>query len=174
MAQDDRWTCTSVPYLIPVAEGEPDEWTKRGGRQRLVEVVETTPPFEVAEAFGMTEGERAVMRRRLLLEGGESVEIAESWWPSAIAAGTPLAEPRKIKGGAVTYLADVGYTVESFAEELWADEAVGVTATLLNLAPGAPVLTLFRRAYGGTSAPFQVDVETFVPGRRQRYRLTVT
>jgi DNA-binding GntR family transcriptional regulator len=102
------------------------------------------------------------------------VEIAESWYPSAIAQGTPLAEPRKIKGGAVSALAAMGYTPRHVREDVSAHPATQDEAESLGLAEGEPVLVLFRTVLTANDEPFEATVMTMATeGRHLRYELTV-
>jgi GntR family transcriptional regulator len=49
---------------------------------------------------------------------GRPFEVVESWWPVNVAGGTALAGPRRIKGGGVTLLAEMSYTVHRAVEDV--------------------------------------------------------
>ena len=164
------WTCSSEPYLTPQSGGAADAWTQAGGTQRITGVGEATPPGDVAAALGIHSSDPAIVRTRLLSLGGDPYELAASWWPASIAAGTALAEPRRIKGGAVTLLAEMGYTVARTIEDIWAAPASG-ESTLLDIQTGAPVLVIFRTAFDANGTAFQVDVMTRRALARQRYQI---
>lgn len=114
----------------------------------------------------------AIARRRLMSLDGHPFEVAESWWPVAIAGGTALAEPRRIKGGAVTLLAEMGHTVHRTVEDVWAAPAPEEEARLLEIEPGSPVLMMLRTAFSADGLAFQVDPATRRANARQRYELT--
>ncbi|MDA0565259.1 UTRA domain-containing protein [Streptomonospora sp. S1-112] len=179
-ASEERavWTATSVPYLTPRREGDADPWSReaaqegRTGTQRIREVVMETPPDEVARALELPEGAPAVVRRRTMSLDDRPVELTDSWYPADIAAGTALAEAGKIKGGAVTLLADLGYAVHEAREEIEVRGATQGEAAELRLAAGAPVIVLRRTCLTAEGRPFEVSVMAMVPeGRRLRYRL---
>ena len=166
------WFCSSEPYLRPQGGGASDAWTQAGGTQRIINAGEAVPAPDVAEALGIVPDKSAVARGRLLSLDGQPFEVAVSWWPVAVGRSTALAEPRRIRGGAVTLLAELGYTVHRTVEDVWAAPASEEEAVLLGIAPGSPVLVLFRTAFDAGGLPFQVDVMTRRANARQRYQLT--
>lgn len=147
-------------------------WTQTGGAQRIINAGVAAPPPHVAEALGIAPQASAVARGRLLTLDAQPFEVAVSWWPVTIGGGTALAELRRIKGGAVTLLAALGYTVDRTIEDVWAAAAPEEEAGLLAVVPGSPVLVLFRTAFNADGLPFQVDVMTRRANARQRYQLT--
>lgn len=153
------WDCSSVPYLSPRAAGQPDAWTEettragQTGTQQIREVTEATPPPEVAEALRLQPSTTAVVRRRTMLLDGAPVELTDSWYPADIASGTQLAEPRRIKGGAVTFLAELGWVAAESLEDITFRPATGDEAEALGLLAGAPVIVLFRIALTAASVP---------------------
>lgn len=167
--------CTSEPYVMPQPVGASDAWTQQGGTQEILDVFEDVPPREVAEALG-TEGRSAVCRRRLMRADGTPFEIVESWYPQDIAAGTALAAPRRVRGGAVTLLAEMGYVGAEFTEDVFARVPTPAEFDLLALCPDgseSAVLELRRTSYTSDGTPFAHEVMVRIPDRRQRYRLTV-
>ncbi|MQY05712.1 hypothetical protein ACRB68_37890 [Actinomadura sp. RB68] len=172
------WVASSLPYLSPRSEGQADPWSQeaaqegRRGTQRIREVVTEVPPVEVAAALGLPEGAPAVVRRRTMLLDDRPVELTDSWYPEAIAAGTALAMPGKIKGGAVTLLAGLGYTVHESREEIEVRGATPQEAAELMIPADAPVIVLRRTCLTAAAVPFEATVMVMVPeGRRLRYRL---
>lgn len=173
------WTASSLPYLTPRQEGQVDAWsqeaagTGRVGTQKIREVTTTVPPAQVAAALGLPEGAEAVVRRRTMLGDGRPVELTDSWYPARLAAGTALAEPGKIKGGAVTLLAGLGYTVHEAREEIEVRAATPEEFAVLALPAGAPVILLRRTCLTAEGEPFEASEMVMVPeGRRLRYRIT--
>lgn len=173
------WTSTSEPYLSRRPAGQADAWTDGADHseghhsQRILEVTETAPPAAVSAALQLPESDSAIVRRRLILLDDRPIEIAESWYPASVARGTPLAEPRKIKGGAVTALAEMGYESHHVREDVSARTATPAEAESLALADGAPVLVLFRTVLTAVDVPFEVTVMTMTAeGRHLQYELT--
>jgi DNA-binding GntR family transcriptional regulator len=113
-----------------------------------------------------------VVRRRTILLDDRPVEQADSWYPTGIADGTALARPGKIKGGAITLLADLGYTAHEAREEIEVRAATADESTELALPKGAPVIVLRRTSLTAEEVPFEASVMVMAPqDRRLRYRL---
>lgn len=174
------WDGPSAPYLSPRAPGETDAWTDaasragRTGTNEIREVSETIPPPEVAEVLRLSPGEPAVVRRRTVFLDGKPIETADSWYPASIASATALAQPRKIKGGAVTLLADLGYVARGALDDISVRAATGPEADLLSLQEGAPVIVVFRTTVSERDVPFEATVMIMVPeDRHLRYPLSV-
>src|SRR3954454_23367144 len=93
------WTSVSMPY---VSGQRGDAWAAEAaqhggtGTQKLLAVDEVPASASVAEMLGLSQGEPVVVRRRLILFDDHPVELADSYYPAAIARGTRLAEARKI------------------------------------------------------------------------------
>lgn len=167
--------CTSEPYVTPQPVGASDAWTQDGGTQELLAVFEDVPPREVAEALRIGDCS-AVCRRRLMHTGGDPFEIVESWYPQEVAAGTGLAVARKVKGGAVTLLAELGYIGAEFVDDLYARVPTETEFDLLGLSASgseSAVMELRRTSYATDGRPFAHEVMVRIPDRRQRYRLKV-
>lgn len=166
----------SLAYVKPRGAGETDAWSEearqRGG-QRLAEVGEVTPPREVANALRLSPSEKATVRRRIILLDGDVIELADSYYPLSIARGTALAERRKIKGGAPTLLADLGYRPRHVAEDLEFRLANEHERTALALPDGASVLTLLRTTSTDDGNPYEVQLMVMKAPRRLHYEIEV-
>lgn len=173
-----EWISVSTPYLTPRENGEPDPWTAETeqhghrGAQKLVEVSTVQPPTRVAEALHVPDGMKAVRRRRLMLVDDEPVEITDSYYPLWLAEGTALAEPRKIRGGAVTLLAELGHRTQRVLEEVEARLPTAEERELLTLADACPVLVLHRAVQADRPVEFS-SMTMVARNRRLRYELTV-
>ncbi|MFC9087730.1 UTRA domain-containing protein [Nocardiopsis dassonvillei] len=164
----------SASYVTARPAGASDPWTAQGvhAAQRLVEVGEVSTPTEVAEALGKQE--RAVVRRRVMLFDDVPVELTDSYYPLSVAVGTPLAEKRKIRGGAPTLLAELGYTAHEVVEDVSAGHATASEAKALGLPSERTVLILLRTTRTADGTPFEVSRMVMRPeGRHLRYRLLV-
>jgi DNA-binding GntR family transcriptional regulator len=173
-----QWVSDSSGYLRPQTGS--DAWTQEAaanggvGGQHLLDAGLTRPPAHVARALRLDAGASAVHRRRLITLNGRPVELADSWYPPEIAANTQLAEPRKIKGGAVTLLTELGYRIASVAEDVESRLAEPAEAELLELGDREPVLVLTRIACTADGTPIEASVMV-TPGseRRLRYEMKV-
>ncbi|NKQ54573.1 UTRA domain-containing protein [Amycolatopsis sp. K13G38] len=176
MTSAGPWTSVSMPY---VSGQRGDAWgveaAEHGGTgtQRLLSVDEMVASATVADMLGLNEGEAVVVRRRLMLFNDHPVELVDSYYPANIAQGTRLAEPRKIPGGAVALLADLGYPPRRVREDVSARLATPDERAVLELDDPSCVLLLARALVTENDLPVEASVMTMVAdGRRLRYELT--
>lgn len=174
------WTCSSVSYLSPREAGQADAWTDETSRaghvgtQELRLVESTVPPVAVAELLHLPLGEAAILRSRVIYLDEKATELADSWYPLRVAVDTPLAKKRKIKGGAVTLLARLGYRAQEVREDISVRSAEPDEARDLSITEGDPLIVLFRTTLNSEGTPFEVSTMRMVAaGRHLRYRLTV-
>ncbi|WP_409240421.1 GntR family transcriptional regulator [Streptomyces sp. PA5.6] len=175
---DSMWVSTSMPYLSPRGKGRPDAWAEeaatRGGKgtQRIAHAGEVPAPEAVAELLHVTPGDPVVVRRRIIELDGEPCELTDTYYPVAIARGTPLAETGKIRGGAVTLLAGLGHVGVRVREDVSARLPDGDERTTLNLGPSDPVLRLNRVTLDDEDRPIQADMMV-MPAYRQQLRYEI-
>ncbi|MFF3019676.1 GntR family transcriptional regulator [Streptomyces sp. NPDC057939] len=169
-----------MPYLTPRASGAGDAWAEearaagRRGGQRIVHAGEVPAPEAAAVLLGLTAGDPVVVRRRVIELDGEPTELTDTYYPVAIAAGTPLAGVAKIRGGAVTLLAALGHTGVRVVEDVTARMPSAGERELLRLGPGEPVLRLARTTHDAADRPIQADVMVMPAGRgRLRYEIRI-
>lgn len=175
---DEHWTGSSKPYI---ESGHGDAWGKeaagqgRKGTQRILGAEQAPAPHAVAEALHLTPGEPVVRRDRLILLDGQPVELAHSYWPAPIARDTPLSGTGRIRGGAVSLLAELGYTPGTVNEEVQTRPPTKEEAEALQLADNREwVLTLTRTISTPDGRPYEVSVMVS-PGRigRLHYSMKV-
>lgn len=173
---DMQRTPDSLAYVKPRGAGETDAWSEETGQrggQRLAEVAEVVPPREVASTLRLSPGEKAVVRRRIILLDGDVIELADSYYPLSVARGTALTEKRKIKGGAPTLLAELGYRPRHVTEDLEFRPANEFECTTLALPDGASVLTLLRTTSTEDGSPYEVQLMVMKAPRRLHYEIEV-
>src|SRR5262245_37236147 len=176
MTRAGPWTSVSLPYV----SGHPrDAWgreaAEHGGRgtQKLLGVEEVTASATVADALGVEPGAPVVVRRRVMLFNDRPVELVESYYPATIARDTRLADSRKIPGGAVALLADLGHQPRHVREDVSARLATPDERTTLQLDDPACVLLLSRVLTTDSGLVVEASQMTMVAdGRRLRYELT--
>lgn len=165
---------SSSPYVQAKKPGESDEWTRETagrGTQKLLTVAEVPPTEEVRRGLRLDEGEQVVVRRRLISLDGAPVELADSYYPAQVAADTGLAQPARIRGGAPTLLAGLGYRASRVIEEIEAGAASADQAELLDIPENSPVLTLFRISLTSDDTPFEVTHMVMRSPRRLHYEM---
>ncbi|MFK4110571.1 GntR family transcriptional regulator [Streptomyces sp. NPDC002176] len=175
---DSRWVSASMPYLAPRERGQADAWgaeaAARGGKggQRIVHAGEVPASDEVAALLGVTAGEAVVVRRRVIELDGRPVELTDTYYPTAIARGTRLAERGKIPGGAVTLLAELSHRGVRVREDVTARMPDAEEREALRLDAGEPVLRLSRVTFDDTDRPIQADLMV-MPAHRQQLRYEI-
>lgn len=175
MADNQRQN-DSLAYVTPRGDGQVDAWSeesKQRGGQRLTDVAEVVPPASVAAALGLSPGDKAAVRRRVILLNDDAIELADSYYPLSIARGTALTEKRKIKGGAPTLLAELGHHPRHVTEDLELRAADAFERTALDLPEGAIVLTLLRTTQAEDGNPFEVQLMVMKAPRRLHYEIEV-
>ncbi|GGO08399.1 hypothetical protein GCM10010116_16980 [Microbispora rosea subsp. aerata] len=177
---EQKWASVSTPYLQPRTAEQADAWAAeaaqhgRKGTHRLGEVSEQPAPPEVAERLGLTPGEQVIVRRRIVLLDDQPVELADSYYPVTIARGTRLAEPRKVPGGAVALLAELGYEPRHAEEDVHARPASEDERQALGLDRHDWVLVLTRTLRAENGEPVEISVMTMNPMiRHLRYETTL-
>ncbi|NJP34244.1 UTRA domain-containing protein [Micromonospora thermarum] len=175
-----EWLSVSMPYVRSHEAHGGDAWAADAagqggvGTQRLLEVREVVPVAEVAEAFRLAPGDRVIVRRRLMLLDGQPVELTDSYYPVSIARGTALAEQRKIRGGAVRLLAELGYRPRRVREDVYTRQPDAAERRMLDLTGHEWALGLTRVLSTEEGVPVEVSIMTMVPwGRRLRYELSI-
>ncbi|MFF9309477.1 GntR family transcriptional regulator [Streptomyces sp. NPDC014748] len=172
---DSTWVSVSTPYLTPRPQGKSDAWAAeaaaRGGKgsQRIVHAGEVPAPDDVAALFGLPAGETVVVRRRVIELDDCPTELTDTYYPLAIAGGTPLAQKGKIRGGAVTLLAELGYSGARVREDVTARMPSPAECEALRMPPDQPVLRLSRVTFDKGGRPIQVD-RMLMPAHRQQLR----
>jgi DNA-binding GntR family transcriptional regulator len=143
------------------------------GTQRLL-AVETGPPTpDVRDALRLPPDEDVVVRRRLILADEQPVEIAASYYPAHLAAGTPLAENKKIRGGAVRVLAESGHPLDESIERVTAVLPTDEEAAILEVGQHEPLIVIRRVSAPIGGSPVEYAVNRMVASRVEplEYRL---
>ena len=134
------------------------------------------PPPAVARRLGLRPGSLAMRTRYVLCEGGAAVQLALSWEPVSLTAGTPVVVPEEgpLAGrGVIERMKAIGITVDQVTEDISVRPALRAEAAVLGLAPGAPVLLVERSHLAGGRAVETADIVVAADGHRLRYRIPV-
>lgn len=164
MAERQQGT-TSDAYVVA---GAGNAWSAeaagqgRVGTQRLLEASTVEPPDSVRAALKLQPGEQVVVRSRLMLLDDRPVEIASSYYPATIAAGTPLAERGKIRGGAIAALAALGHAPAEVSELVTARWPDAEEADVLEVDEHEPLLVLMRTNLDSTGRPVEYAVNRMI------------
>jgi GntR family transcriptional regulator len=152
-------------YVVPTATGY---------QYNIMDVREVVPPADVATAFGLDEGEKALLRKRLTTLGGKPLEVDRSYYPLAIVAGTELAGRKRVKGGAPRVLAEAGHPQRYFVDRVSTRPPTTEELELLGIPQTVPIIQQLRIIYTDHDRPVEVSVLA-KPGNlyELRYQTTI-
>ncbi|MCS0634296.1 GntR family transcriptional regulator [Streptomyces sp. LP05-1] len=157
-------TMRPAAYMAPAEHGEPYRWlteNRRAGTEagsRLLTVGEQVPPADVAQSLRLAPGERALLRSQLLMLDDEPAELVASYYPPALARGTPLYERRRIRGGTPTLLAGLGHPPRLSVDRVSARVPTQEQYRALRLPGDLPVLRTLRVVYTDDERPIEATV----------------
>ncbi|MDX2709059.1 GntR family transcriptional regulator [Streptomyces sp. PA03-6a] len=142
---------------------------------RLVDVGEVQVPRRVASLLGLPQGAHALVRRLLIEEDGEPVELASSYFPAGLVEGTELGSSELLAESPRAHLeARKKVRFDHVTERVSARPAGDEDAGLLGLTAGDPVLGVLVVARDASGRVLQV-VDVLLPADRQEledtYRL---
>jgi DNA-binding GntR family transcriptional regulator len=136
------------------------------------------PPPRVARRLGLDPATELVMSTRYLLSAdGSAVQLATSYEPERLTAGTPAALPEQgpLAGrGVIERMASIGIAVDQVTEEVSVRPSLRAEATALGIPPGAPVLLVERLQLAGELAVEAGEIVIPAERFRLRYRFPVT
>ncbi|MFE2812689.1 GntR family transcriptional regulator [Streptomyces nigra] len=142
---------------------------------RLVEVGQVPVPARVASALGLPKRAKVLVRRFLVEEDGEAVELVSSYFPAGLVDGTELDISEALSGSARQQLETrKKIRFDHVTERVSARLPEGDEAELLDLPEGAPVLSVLVIACDASGQALQVS-DVLLPADRQEledtYRL---
>lgn len=102
---------------------------------------------ETAKLLGLRRGAKVLVRKRRYLSDDVPTELATSYIPWKLAAGTAMTEINTGPGGVYARIEDQGRQLSHFTEDVTARMPTPEEAKALRLGSGTPVLVLVRVAY---------------------------
>lgn len=102
---------------------------------------------DIASRLGLKQGARVLTRRRRYSVDGHPVELATSYLPWALAAGTAMTKENLGPGGIYARLEEAGHRLGRFTEEVAARMPTPDELRQLHLQDGVPVFALVRTAF---------------------------
>jgi GntR family transcriptional regulator len=115
-----------------------------------VEVIHVGPekaPGDVARRLSLKSGTKVLVRRRRYFTDDQPTEIAVSYIPWDVAAGTAIADENPGPGGIYARIEERGHRLGQFSEDVTARMPTPEEVRALRLPAGTPVLTLVRVAF---------------------------
>ncbi|SMC68880.1 GntR family transcriptional regulator [Lentzea albidocapillata] len=139
--------------------GQPIWATDIGTRPRTenVAVDVELPLTSIAEVLGLDEGARVVVRRRTYVVDDKPVQLATSYYPEALVAGSAINEINTGEGGAYARLRDLGYEPVRFREELRVRMPREAERRALDITQDTPIILIVRTAYTADDQPVEVN-----------------
>lgn len=156
-------TMTPADYKTPPADGGKYQWItaaeRKGlsGRSELLDVEEVVPPRLVRDAFGLDGEGTTILRRQVMHLNDEPCELVEVYFPLDLASGTPIAERRRIKGGAGRVLSEAGFPSLRCVDKVAARWPTPQQQKALKMPTKLPVLRQFRVTYSIDNRPIQAE-----------------
>ncbi|HEY3504191.1 MAG TPA: GntR family transcriptional regulator [Actinocatenispora sp.] len=119
------------------------------GRTRVVDIVVAlaAAPDWVAAALGVDTGADVLARSRRFLVDERPMQLATSWYPVDVVAGTRIMLTDTGPGGAYQRLTELGHAPTRFTEQVRTRMPVADEARDLALPAGTPILEVTRHAY---------------------------
>jgi GntR family transcriptional regulator len=128
---------------------------------KLVQAELVTPPAGVARRLDMQDGEQALIRKRHMFADGRPVQLAASYIPASIAGGVELAFPDTGPTGIYERLAERGYRVKRFVEEVESRRPTDEEADFLRISLAQHVLEVTRLTCDRVGRVVEVTVNVF-------------
>lgn len=127
-------------------------------RSDLVQLGPVTPPPDVADLLRFEVDEVAAIRKRHMFADDVPVQVATSYVPWSIAAGTPITQQDTGTGGTYSRLADLGYPVARFSERVSVRMPEGPEQAFLRLGEDQAVFVVHHVAWTAEHTPVEVTV----------------
>lgn len=145
-------------------------------RQVIREVAETPAGEEVASRLGVEAGTPVLARRRLFTVDGSPMQLVDGYYDFDLVAGTPIAEPRLIRGGVNAVLEDptgpIRRRIVQFVEDLDVRMPTPDETEQLEIPSGVPIARVIRTAYDSSGKALEVLV-SLVPCDRHVFRYVI-
>jgi GntR family transcriptional regulator len=122
----------------------------------LIQVGSEKASSEVARRLGQRRGTRVAVRRRRYFADGHPIELATSYLPWKLVAGSPIVEPNPGPGGIYARLEEMGHELSRFTEEVKARMPQPDESQALALSGGVPIIHLIRTAFDIHGLPVEI------------------
>jgi len=139
--------------------------------QQIRSVATVAASLEIAARLGLDEGSSVVMRQRMFLLEGEPAALCDSYYPAEWAAGTPIDQPERIRGGVYALIEDpegpIQRQIARSVDDLVARMPTHEEAVELRLPPGVPVLRVLRTVLDSDDLPVEVQDSVMAADRHE-------
>jgi GntR family transcriptional regulator len=137
--------------------GAPKPGEREPLARRFIDCRRQRAPADVARAIGLRGGEAALQVRRLLYFRGRPVVLDDIWLPAALFKGLTSSRLSAYQGPMYgLFETEFGVRMVRAEEQIRAVAADTAAAGLLEIAPGAPLLSVERVAYTYDDRPVEL------------------
>lgn len=144
--------------------------------QYIREVVEVPASTVIAERLGVPTDTPLIARRLLFVVDDEPMQLVDAYYTKNLVDGTPITEPRRIRGGVHRVLEDpdgpIRRKVSRFVEDLDIRMPSPAETEQLHIPPGVPLARVFRTAYDAQEEALEV-LDSLVPCDRHVFRYVI-
>lgn len=123
-----------------------------------IEVAIVEPPEDITTRLALSDGEFAVVRRRLRYVDDQPYNTNDSYFPFALVSNSEIARPADITRGANRVLEELGHPQVRMIDDISARMPTSEEAARLKLEPGTPVVVYVRVGYDLEDMPVRVAV----------------
>jgi GntR family transcriptional regulator len=134
-------------------------------RQDLLEVSQAPAPDEVSNRMGLEPGALVIRRYRRFHVDGLPHQVATSFIPLELAAGTAIEQENTGPGGTYRRLEEAGHPIARFEEEVSSRMPSPDERELLRIPEGVPLFRVLRFAYGSDDRVLELT-ESLYPSDR--------
>jgi len=134
------------------------------------------PPAAIARRLQLKPGELTTMTRYLLSADGEPVQLATSFEPAQLTAGSQVALPEQgpLAGrGVMERMRSIGVDVDEVTEEVGVRLSSRADAAELSIQPGSPVIVIERTHHSAGQAVECTEIVVPADRFKLRYRYVV-
>jgi DNA-binding GntR family transcriptional regulator len=134
------------------------------------------PPAPIARRLNLGPGELATMTRYLLSADSEPVQLATSFEPAQLTAGSQVALPEQgpLAGrGVIERMRSIGVDIDEVTEEVGVRLSSRADAAELSIQPGSPVLVIERTHHRAGQAVECTEIVVPADRFKLRYRYGV-
>lgn len=133
------------------------------------EVSRQVPPPLIARLLDLDADQETIVRTRRMYADDQPIQLATSWLPAGIAAGTRIEQPDSGPGGIYARLAELGHAPAEFEEITMARFPYLEEVSFLGLVPGEHVLDIRRTAFTAQGRPVEVCEAILASSRHELY-----
>ncbi len=124
-------------------------------RTDYTEIGRTPATAAVARVLALPEGDAVLVRRRVLFAEDEPTQIADSYYPWSLGEPGGLLHADTGVGGSYARLAELGYAVVRFTEDVHGRMPTDRERTVLRLEAGQPVFDIVHVAWTADDRPVE-------------------